>query len=316
MGANGMVASAHPLASQAGVSVMIDGGNAFDAAVATAATLNVVEPYMSGVGGIGLALAYVAKEGRVRALNFSGRAPLAAVPEAFTDESKGSGILAALVPGNVAGWLTLHETYGTLDRERLFAPAIGYAEDGFPVTYINSEIMSQSAATVLKFPASASIIFDAQGRAPAPGSRLRMPQLAATLRQIAAGGADEFYRGGLARRIVDGARELGSLYSYEDFERYQAEWQEPISIGYRGYDIYTTPPNSSAFQVLQTLKLLETAEPSELAFQHPDTVHLMMEAVKLCVTDRIEYAGDPDYVTAPSEGAALGRLRPPATLTA
>ena len=306
MGANGMVASAHPLASQAGVSVMIDGGNAFDAAVATAATLNVVEPYMSGVGGIGLALAYVAKEGRVRALNFSGRAPLAAVPEAFTDESKGSGILAALVPGNVAGWLTLHETYGSLDRERLFAPAIGYAENGFPVTYINSEIMSQSAATVLKFPASAPIIFDAQGRAPAPGSRLRMPQLAATLRQIAAGGADEFYRGGLARRIVDGARELGSLYSYEDFERYQAEWQEPISIGYRGYDIYSTPPNSSAFQVLQTLKLLETADPSELAFQHPDTVHLMMEAVKLCVTDRIEYAGDPDYVTAPLKGLLSG----------
>ncbi len=299
MGANGMVSSAHPLASQAGLSVLIDGGNAFDAAVATAAALNVVEPYMSGVGGIGLALAYVAKEGRIRALNFSGRAPLAAVPEAFTNETKGDGILAAMVPGNVAGWLTLHESYGTLERGRLFAPAIGYAESGFPVTYINSAIIAETADTLLKFPGSASIILDESGRAPAPGSRLRMPQLAATLREVAAGGAETFYRGDLARRIVDGARELGGLYSYEDFAGYQCEWQEPISIGYRGYEVYTTPPNSSGFQVLQTLKLMETAGPAEIVFQHPDTVHLMLEAVKLCVTDRIEYAGDPDYVTAP-----------------
>ncbi len=302
MGANGMVASAHPLASQAGLSVLIDGGNAFDAAVATAATLNVVEPYMSGVGGIGLALAYVAKERRVRALNFSGRAPLAAVPDAFTEQTRDSGILAALVPGNVAGWLALHESYGALDRERLFAPAVAYAEDGFPVTYVNSEIMSECADTLLRFPDSASIVLDANGRAPAPGARLRMTQLAATLRRIAAGGVDEFYRGDLARSIVDGARKLGGLYSHEDFERYQAEWQDPIRIGYRGHDVYATPPNSSAFQVLQTLKLLETADPSELAFQHPDTVHLFLEAIKLCVTDRVEYAGDPDYVTAPLAG--------------
>ena len=138
MGVNGMVSAAHPLASTAGLRVLMDGGNAFDAAVATAAVLNVVEPYMSGMGGIGVGLAYVASEGRVRALDFSGRAPGAARPDLYSEDTATTGILAAMVPGNVAGWLTLHETYGTMDRRRLFQPAIDYAENGFPITYLNS----------------------------------------------------------------------------------------------------------------------------------------------------------------------------------
>ena len=125
-----MVSSAHPLASLAGVQVMAEGGNAFDAVVAVASTLNVVEPYMSGVGGIGLALAHVASEGRVRALNFSGRMPKAATPDRFTKEALDQGILAPLVPGNLAGWLTLHETYGTMDRQRLFQQAIAMPRTG------------------------------------------------------------------------------------------------------------------------------------------------------------------------------------------
>ena len=152
MGVNGMVSSAHPLASLAGVQVMAEGGNAFDAVVAIASTLNVVEPYMSGVGGIGLALAHVASEGRVRALNFSGRMPKAATPDKFTEEALDQGILAPLIPGNLAGWLTLHETYGTMDRERLFRQAISYAENGFPITYINHEIMHQTAEHLPRVP--------------------------------------------------------------------------------------------------------------------------------------------------------------------
>ena len=136
MGANGMVAAAHPLASVAGLRTLMEGGNAFDAAVATVAALNVVEPYMSGMGGVGCLLAYVAKEERTRVLNFTGRAPAAADPSRFTEENKERGILSVLVPGNVAGWLTLHETYGRLDRERLFQSAIDYAEEGFPITHL------------------------------------------------------------------------------------------------------------------------------------------------------------------------------------
>lgn len=299
MGVNGMVSSAHPLASLAGVQVMAEGGNAFDAVVAVASTLNVVEPYMSGVGGIGLALAHVASEGRVRALNFSGRMPRAATPDKFTTESLEQGILAPLIPGNLAGWLTLHETYGTMDRERLFGQAISYAENGFPITYVNSEIMHQTAEHLRRFPKSAQTILDESGAAHPPGTRLLWPDLARTLKLIAEQGGDVFYRGEIAEGIVKASEEMNGLFTMDDLADYEVEWQEPISVEYNGYRIYTPPPNSSGFQVLQTLKMMEGSEPR---YQTADTLHRFMESVKLAVTDRIEWAGDPDYVTAPLAG--------------
>jgi gamma-glutamyltranspeptidase/glutathione hydrolase len=301
MGVNGMVTSAHPLASLAGQRMLIEGGNAFDAAVATAATLNIVEPYMSGVGGIGLALAHVAAEGRIRALNFSGRAPRAATADRFNEETKNTGILAPLIPGNVAGWLTLHETYGVLDRERVFQPAIDYAENGFPVTHLNSRIIAKSASRLAPFP-SGSIFIDRNGKTPGPGARLKMPQLAGSLRKIVSGGKETFYRGELAERIVGGNQELGGLYTLDDLADYDAEWQEPISIDYRGYRVHTTRPNSSGFQVLETLKIMEGFEGPDVIFQHPNTLHLLMEAIKLAVSDRIKFGGDPDHVRTPLDG--------------
>ena len=302
MGVNGMVTAGHPLASMAGLQVLMEGGNAFDATVAVAATLNVVEPMMSGIGGVGLALAYIGREGRVRALDFSGSAPKAAEPSRFTEEAKETGLLSALIPGDVAGWLTLHEEYGSMDRERLFGPAISYAENGFPVTPISHRMMSQYGGDRLaRFPTSASIILK-EGRPPGPGSRLNMPQLAQSLRKIAKGGQEVFYRGELAHRLVKAGKELGSILTEDDFAEYRAQWVDPISISYRGYQIYTTPPNSSAFQVLQTLKLLEGFEGIDLIYQHPDTLHLQMEAVKVCITDRIKYGGDPDHVDIPLKG--------------
>ena len=230
MGVNGIVASAHPLASNAGVHILREGGNAFDAAVAVASTLNVVESTLSGVGGIGVALAYIAAEDKVKALDFSGRAPKAAEPSKFSEESKQVGILAALVPGNVAGWFALQEAYGTMEPERLFQPAIDYAENGFPVTEISSHMMAGSAPRLAKFP-SGSIILDNAGQAPAPGSRLKMPQLANSLRQIATGGAETFYRGALAERIVRGNQEAGGLFVPEDLAEYEARWQDPVPRG-------------------------------------------------------------------------------------
>lgn len=299
MGVNGMVAAAHPMASAAGVRVLADGGNAVDAAIATAATLNVVEPYMSGVGGIGIALVYVAKEGRVRALNFSGRAPLAAEPDRFTDETQKTGLLAPLVPGNVAGWLALQKAYGSMDCERLFAPAIGHAERGVPITHWNSQVMATSTERLRQFESSAAIILDADGNALSPGKRLTMPQLAQSLRTIACDGADSFYRGELAQQLVDGVHSMGGLLTADDLADYQAKWEEPISTRYRGHDVFVNPPNSSAFQVLQTLNLIEGFDPHELVSQDPQTLHLLMESMKLCVADRIQYAGDPDYLKAP-----------------
>ena len=301
MGANGMVASAHPLASLAGVRVLSEGGNAFDAALTTATTLGVVEPYMSGIGGIGVALAYIAKEDRVRALDFSGRAPKEAEPELFTTESLETGVMAPMVPGNAAGWLTLHDAYGTMDRERLFRPAIQYATEGFPLTYFNNKTIAAVASKLRGFASSTSVILGCDGRVPPPGARTRFPQLAASLRELAVGGQETLYGGELGSRIVTATKEAGGLFCEEDFAEYQAEWMEPISVEYRGHRIFTTPPNCSSFQVLQTLKTMEVFGHEELSSQDADTLHLQLEAVKLAVADRKQYAGDPEHVAAPLE---------------
>lgn len=299
VGVNGMVASAHPLASMAGLDVLKEGGNAFDAVVATAATLNVVEPYMSGVGGIGVAIANVARENRVRTLDFSGRMPNAAEPSVFTDETKAGGILASLIPGNLAGWLTLHEEYGSLDRDRLFDRAISYAENGFPITHINSILMAQSVHLLQRFPTSTEIILGNSNGYPLPGSRLKMQQLAKSFKIISAGGVDAFYKGDLASRIVNGNNDYGGIFTEEDLASYAPEWKDPISIEYRGFRVYTTPPNCSSFQVLQTLKLMENVGDSPMEFQDPARLHFLIEAIKLAAADRINYAGDPDYISAP-----------------
>ena len=302
MGVDGMVASANPLATLAGLGVLHEGGNAFDAAVAVGSTLGVVEPYMSGPGGIGVALAYVAREDRVRALNFSGRAPAAAEPDRFTEESKGVGILSSLVPGNVAGWLTLQEVYGSLERGRLFRPAIGYAEGGFPITYWNSRLMTLYGDRLMRHPPAADIVLGRERTAPSPGQRLRFPELAGTLAAVADQGKETFYRGEVAERMVRANRELGGLLVDEDLATYDAEWQEPISTTYRGHDVYTPPPNSSGFQILQTLKLMDGFAVGDIPYQSPDALHLFTEAVKLAVTDRIKYGGDHDYIVAPIKG--------------
>ena len=279
----------------------MEGGNAFDAAVAIAATLNVVEPMMSGLGGVGVALAYIARERKVRALDFSGRAPKAAEPARFNDDTKEIGILSALVPGNVAGWLTLHEKYGSVDRQRLLQPAITYAEEGYSVTHLSRRLIARFSPRLTSYPTSASIILPG-GHMPEAGARLKMPQLADSIRKIAQHGQEVFYRGELAHSIVEGCRGLGGLLTEDDMAEYEARWLDPISISYRGYDVFTTPPNSSGFQVLQTLKLMEGFGVNELVHHHPDTLHLLMEAIKLCVTDRIKYSGDPDYVHLPING--------------
>ncbi len=300
VGVNGMAASAHPLATLAGVRMLMAGGNAFDAAVAVGSTLNVCEPFMSGAGGVGLALVYVAAEDRVRALNFSGRMPLAVDPEEYSEGDKDIGIRSALVPGNVAGWLTLHETYGRLERERLFRPAIGYAKDGAPITQFGARSIGNSARRLSLFPSAE--IFLNNGGGPKPGEKLKQPQLAESLSAIARDGKEGFYRGELADRIVRGARELGGQLTQEDLASYDAEWFEPISIDYRDYEVLSVPPNSTGFQLLETLKIMEGFEGSELIFQHPETLHRYIESVKLAIADRIRWGGDQDYVEAPIKG--------------
>ena len=299
MGVNGMVSAGHPLASMAGVRVLAEGGNAFDAAVAVAATLCVVEPYHSGPGGTGVALLRLGGESRSRVLDFAGRTAEALDPSRYTEETKDVGILAPLVPGNVAGWLELHRKHGTLDLERLLQPAIDYAENGFPITYQNSAVIAEFADRLRPFPSSAAILLDRQLRAPGPGTRLRCPQLAASLRIIAQQGRDAFYTGELAQRIVANVQEMGGFLTLDDFAHYEAEWQDPIDIEYRGYQVFAPPLPSCGFQALQHLKLMERFDSRELVFHSADSVHAVIEAAKLCATDRIAYAGDPEHVDPP-----------------
>ncbi|RMF83146.1 MAG: gamma-glutamyltransferase [Nitrospinota bacterium] len=301
MGKQGMVATAHPLASQAGLRMLLEGGNAIDAAVAAAATLNVVEPYMSGVGGIGVLLCYLAREGQIRVLNFSGRAPYAATPDRYTPETKQVGLRSPLVPGNVAGWLTLLETYGSMERSRVLAPAITYAEHGAPVSYKNHRFIKENIPLLSRFPTSAQV-FLPNGKAPRPGSLLSQPALAQSLRLIAEGGKEVFYRGELAERMVRFVQEQDGLLTLQDLADYEARWEEPITTTYRGYHVHVPPPNSSAFQMLATLNILEQFDLSSLGYGSPRLLHLLMEAIKLSVTDRIRYAGDPDHTSIPLRG--------------
>lgn len=297
MGCRGMVASGHPYATQAGLDVLKDGGNAFDAIVAVAATLNVVEPYMSGVGGVGIALIYDAKSGQSRVLNFSGRAPGAAVPEAFDARSKAFGTRAPLVPGNLAGWATLHREYGALPWRRCFRDAIAHADDGYPLTPFAAAMFRANWGLLTEYGELRAHFLGGNDVPPNTGDRFRQPDLARTLRTIAAQGTCALYEGDLAVAMADTLQRAGGLISRQDLACYAPEWQAPLSVPYRGHDICLPAPNCSAFQIAQTLRMLDLCE--GLDYARVSTMHQMLEAIKLAIADRIRWAGDPDFTDIP-----------------
>lgn len=296
-GRDGAVASAHPLASQAGLDILRGGGNAVDAIVAMAAALNVVEPYMSGVGGAGLLLLHLAS-GKTRVLNFSGNTPAAATPERFTPETKASGPCAPLIPGNVAGWLEALDQHGTKSAAVVFEPAIRLAREGFPLHPLNVRLIGDSLP---KLSADGQRIY---GAGPLRiGAILRQPDLAESLYRIGQHGADYFYRGPLARTIAEYVASQSGLLTLDDLAGYRPEWQEPAQVSYRGLTVKTTPPNSEGFQILQTLKLLETEDLLTLGHNSAAYIHVLSEAMKLATADRIHWGGDPKFHDIP-----VGRL--------
>jgi len=298
MGARGMVASAHPLASQAGLRILQAGGNAVDAAVAVAAALNVCEPFMSGAAGDGYMLIHTARDGQLRALDYVGRSPYNSTTEPFYREDKhpdpesmGLGPKASLVPGAIGGWLTAHQEYGKLSREAIFAPAIEYAEGGYPLT-VRGAVFYQSGVERLNDEARA--VFAPGGVVPPPGTIIRQPNLAKTYRILAAEGMDAFYRGEIGERIVAYLEAQGGFLNRQDLIDFEAEWQEPISSTYRGHTIRTLAPPCSGFQYLEALNILEAYDLAASGHNSAATIHLMVEATKLAVADRIVYAPHPD----------------------
>lgn len=296
MGRRGAVASANQHASQAGLRMLLAGGNAIDAIVATAAALNVVEPYMSGAGGVGYMVIKTAGSTTPVALDFIGRAPAAAELRVFQEAgpgSKDSGILSPLVPGNLGGWLTALERYGTMDRATVFQPAIELAEGGFPVTISNYAMWAHAVETLRKWPTSTEQYLH-NGEAPQIGSIVKQPNLGRTFRTIVEGGLEAFYRGPIAREIARFSQENGGIITEADMAAYVPEWQTPITTNYRGYDIYCPPLPCSGVQYLQTLNLVEGYDMAAFGQNSADYIHYLAEAMKLALADRTTYAPDPN----------------------
>jgi gamma-glutamyltranspeptidase/glutathione hydrolase len=294
-GRHAAVATAHPLATQAGMDILRQGGNAIDAIVAAAVALVVVEPYMSGLGGVGFLILHRPGE-ETRVLNFGGHAPARATPDQFTEQSKECGIRASLIPGNVAGWFEMHRRAGSLPIERLLAPAIQLAAEGFPLHPFNVEMIGKSLP---RLNAEGERIY---GSVPLRiGAILRQPELAATLQKLADQGPDYFYLGEFAERLERFMDTEGGLIGGDDLAGFAPEWQTPIDVSYRGFRVTTCPPNNEGFQILQTLKMLEGHNLAKLGHNSADYIHLLSEAVKLAVADRIRWAGDPRFQPVPLE---------------
>jgi gamma-glutamyltranspeptidase/glutathione hydrolase len=302
-GMRGMVASGHPLASQAGIRVLQDGGNAVDAAVAVAAALNVCEPQMSGVGGIGWMLLFHAESGEGKVLNFSGRAPAAARPDVYTSyQRRWEGAYTPVVPGNVAGWFEALKKYGTMPAERLFEDAIRYADEGIPATkHFCFMVKFVAEKKLSKWPETAAVYLP-KGRIPEPGEIITNPDLAGTLHTLALEGVETFYRGPIAQAIGDFVRSKEGFLAEADLQAYAPAWEQPIETTYRGATLRTIPPNASAFQLLQIFNLLEGFDLRSLGHNSATYVHLLAEAGKLAVADRIAFGADPEFAKVPIAG--------------
>lgn len=302
---NGMVATSQPLASAAGLRVLRDGGNAVDAAVAAAAVLNVVEPMMCGIGGDLFALYYEAATGDLHGLNATGRAGSRASAEELRgrglERMPGSRPLAVTVPGALDGWEELVSRFGTRPLGGLLAPAIAYAEDGFPVSEIIAAQWKSAEAKLRRHPAAAANYLVDGERAPAHGEVFRSPDLARTFRRIADEGPQVFYRGEIADRIHDFLEAEGGFVTREDLAAHDSEWVEPISATFRGVEVFQVPPNSQGFVALEMLNLLEGFDLAALGHNSAAYLHRLIEAKKLAFADRDAYLADPEHMRAPLE---------------
>ena len=301
---SGMVTSPHALASEAGAAVLREGGTAVDAAVTTSAALSVLYPHMTGIGGDGFWL-IAEPTGKVHGINASGPAARAATldyyrPRAVDNEIPARGAISILtVPGAIDGWRLAHERFGRLAWGELFEPAIMYARDGVPVSRSLKDWLVHDVPILTKHPATAAVYLPG-GRVPDEGQRLVQADLARSLQQIASQGARAgYYEGAIADRICKDLQPQGSPLRTEDFAAFKAEWCEPITATYRGYDVYELPPNTQGFTALQILNLIEGYDVAAWGDGTADYYHHMAEAVKVAFADREEWLTDPKHVDIP-----------------
>lgn len=294
MARHGVVCSPHYLASQAGVRILMAGGNAVDAAIAANAVLNVVYPFVCGTGGDLFMLLYDKQSDSLNALNASGRAPAAATVDWYKANGYSKlpqrGIHSVSIPGTVDGWQMASERFGRLGLAKVLEPAITYAEEGFGVGHILHATIKRIVEDGVAHQSWVDT-YAPGGVVPAVGSLLRVPTLARSLRLIAEQGRDVFYKGEIAQAFAEFSAQLGGLLTLEDLAEHQSEWVEPLSIDYRGYKIYELPPNTHGLTALQMLKLVEPLDFSA-DVHDPANIHLLVEAKKLAFADRAAYLTD------------------------
>ncbi|MHB8754853.1 MAG: gamma-glutamyltransferase [Candidatus Acidiferrales bacterium] len=301
----GIVAAESPLAAQAGAQILSRGGNAIDAAVATNAVMGVVEPMMNGMGGDLFVIVYDAKSGKLYGLNASGWSPKKLTPEFL--KAKGitampqHGIDSVTVPGVVDGWSKLLGRFGKLGLEQDLAPAIRYAHEGFPVPEWDAEYWAAAAGFLRKNPATARLYL-LDGEAPKVGEIFRNEELSRSLSLVAKGGHDAFYKGDLARRIVDFSRREGGAMTLEDMADYSSEWVEPLSTKYHGWTVYELPPNGQGIAALEMLNMMQQFPLAQYGHNSADALHVMIEAKKLAYADLRRYVGDPRFSKIPVAG--------------
>jgi gamma-glutamyltranspeptidase/glutathione hydrolase len=310
-----MVCSNSPLAASAGIKTLQDGGNAFDAALAVAATETVTIIPSCGMGGDSFIVVYEAATGQVTGINSSGAAAAGATLDYYHgkgfSEMPLEGPHAVSVPGEVAAWELFHQRFCTRPFGQLLDTAIGYAHEGFPLAPGIGRGFKGSLNKLAQFPSTTSVYFH-DGRPPAEGDMLANRDLARSLNRVIEGGADEFYQGGLAREMVQGLNDAGGVFSLDDFAGHQAEIYDPITTTYRDHTVYQTRPPSQGLITLEMLNLIEGFDVAPMGHNSADAIHLMVEAKKIAYDDRNRLAGDPKFIEWPlheliSKGYADGK---------
>ncbi len=298
----GIVAASQPLAARAGVQILERGGNAIDAAIATNAVMGLVEPQSNGIGGDLFAIVYEAATDRLHGLNSGGWAPAGLSPAilkaAGMTEMPQSGIHSVTVPGAVAGWDALRTRLGRLSMAELMAPAIFYAEDGFPVSDVIAAHWQALAPRLAAAP-NAAATYLPNGRAPRGGELFRNADLASSLRRVAAHGCAGFYDGPTAEAILAISRQMGGTMTSDDLMSFAPEWVAPISTNYRGWDVYELPPNTQGIAALMMLNLMERFPLGEYGFHSTQALHVLIEAKKLAYADMLNYVGDMNFTATP-----------------
>ena len=316
---NGVVTSGHPIASSAGLQILLKGGNAFDAAVAVGAMAALGEPEMNGIGGNGFATIYEKKTGKVISLSMAGAAPNALEPEEMTPETLNAGMKAGIVPGNIGGYLALLDRLGTMSVADVFAPAIEYAEKGYPIDQMLAQSIDRGKANLAKYPTTAKIFLPG-GQPLKAGELLKNPDYAATLRRLVdaekqalakkasrsaaiKAAFDRFYKGDIAQEFDRFFKANGGVLTAADLAAYEPQWTEPLRTSYRGYEVYSNPSTSrGGFEVLMGANLVERFDLASFGAGSPQAIHALIEAIKLSKADIYRYVADPKFTVIPTAG--------------